>query len=159
MAAFLEQEGVRKPYVALIPGCSARHPQKRWPYYAQLATALIDRGYDVVTAPGPDEIELAKSIPGHTLLRPNGFLTWFELAGVLKDACFVVGNDTGPSHLASHLGRPGLALFGSHTSAARTGICRGDFHAIEVPDLKELPVETVLEAVLPKLPPVQENSV
>jgi ADP-heptose:LPS heptosyltransferase len=159
MGAFLEQEGVRQPYIVLIPGCSAAHPHKRWPYYAQLAAALIDRGYVVVTAPGPDEIDLAKLIPGHTLLGPNGFLNWFELAGVLEDACYVVGNDTGPSHLASHLGKPGLALFGSHTSAARTGVCRGEFHAIEVPDLKELAVETVLEAILPKLPPAQEKSV
>lgn len=159
MTPFLEQEGVRKPYVALIPGCSVRHPQKRWPYYAQLAAALIERGYDVVTAPGPDEIELAKSIPGHTLLGPNGFLNWFELAGVLKDACYVVGNDTGPSHVASCLGKPGLALFGPHTTAAHTGICRGAFRAFEVPVLAGLSAETVLEAILPKLPPAQENSV
>lgn len=159
MTPFLEQEGVRKPYVALIPGCSVRHPQKRWPYYVQLAAALIERGYDVVTAPGPDEIELAKSIPGHTLLGPNGFLNWFELAGVLKEACYVVGNDTGPSHVASCLGKPGLALFGSHTTAARTGICRGEFRAIEVPDLAGLSVETVLKAILPELPPAQENLV
>ncbi|MDP2253544.1 MAG: glycosyltransferase family 9 protein [Thiobacillus sp.] len=159
MSEFLQQEGVRKPYVVLIPGCSARHPHKRWPYYGQLAAALIERGYEVVTAPGPDEIELARRIPGHTLLGPNGFLNWFELAGVLKGACYVVGNDTGPSHVASCLGKPGLALFGAHTSAARTGICRGEFHAIEVPDLAGLTVETVLAAVMPKLPPAQENSV
>ena len=152
MTAFLHQEGVKQPYVVLIPGCSARHPQKRWPYYAELAQALIDRGYEVVTAPGPDEIDLAKGIPGHTLLGPNGFLNWFELAGVLSGASFVVGNDTGPSHVASWLGRPGLALFGPHTTAAKTGICRGNFQAIEVPDLAELPVEKVLDAVLPKLP-------
>ena len=159
MRGFLRQEGVRKPYVALIPGCSARHPHKRWPYYAQLARVLIERGYDVVTAPGPDEIELAKSIPGHTLLGPNGYLNWFELAGVLKDAGYVVGNDTGPSHVAACMGKPGLALFGPHTSALRAGIRRDEFDAIEVPDLAGLSVETVLDAILPKLPPAQENSV
>lgn len=159
MTALLSQEGVRKPYVALIPGCSARHPHKRWPYYDQLAAALIEQGYDVVTAPGPDEIELAKRIPGHVLLGPNGYLNWFELAGVLKDACYVVGNDTGPSHVASCLGKPGLALFGQHTSASRTGIRRGDFDAIEVADLAGLSVGAVLEAILPRLPAVQENSV
>ncbi len=159
MTALMQREGVRTPYVALIPGCAARHPYKRWPYYDQLARALIERGYDVVTAPGPDEIELAKSIPGHTLLGPNGFLNWFELAGVLKGACFVVGNDTGPSHVASCLRKPGLVLFGSHTTAALTGIARGEFQAVEVPDLAGLSVETVLEAVLPRLPPPQENSV
>ena len=159
MAALMQREGVKMPYVALIPGCSARHPQKRWPHYAQLARALLERGYDVVTAPGPDEIGLAQSIPGHTLLGPNGFLNWFELAGVLKSASFVVGNDTGPSHVASCLGRPGLALFGAHASAARAGICRGDFQAIEVPDLAELLPEIVLAEVLKRLPPSHQNSV
>lgn len=159
MSAVLAQEGVRKPYVALIPGCSARHPHKRWPYYGQLAAALIERGYDVVTAPGPDELELAKSIPGHTLLGPGGYLNWFELAGVLKDACFIVGNDTGPSHVAACMGKAGLALFGPHTSAARAGIRRGEFDALEVPDLAGLSVAAVLEAITPRLPPLQENSV
>ena len=158
VSQILATEGVRKPYIALIPGCSAKHPQKRWPYYAELAQALIGQGYDVVMAPGPDEIELSKSIPGHTLLGPNGFLNWFELAGVLKGACFVVGNDTGPSHVASCLGKPGLALFGPHTSAARTGICRGEFKAIEVTNLVDLDVQTVLNAVLSRIP-AQENSV
>lgn len=152
MSAFLASEGVKPGYVFLIPGCAAKHPQKRWPYYADLARELIARGYQVVTAPGPDEIELCKSIPGITLLGPKGFLGWFELAGVIKSAAFVVGNDTGPSHVAACLDRPGLVLFGSHTSAARTGILRDEFRAIEVGDLKDLPVEQVLEAILPRLP-------
>ncbi|HEX4870653.1 MAG TPA: glycosyltransferase family 9 protein [Moraxellaceae bacterium] len=152
MSAFLAAEGVKPGYVFLIPGCAAKHPQKRWPYYADLARELIARGYQVVTAPGPDEIELCKSIPGITLLGPKGFLGWFELAGVIRAAAFVVGNDTGPSHVAACLGRPGLVLFGSHTSAARTGILRDDFLAIEVGELKDLPVQQVLEAILPRLP-------
>lgn len=154
VAGLLQGEGVRTPYVALIPGCSARHPYKRWPHYDQLAEALLARGYDVVTAPGPDEMDLVKSIPGHTLLGPTGFLNWFELAGVLKRASFVVGNDTGPSHVAACLRKPGLALFGLHTSATLTGMVRGDFLAIEVPDLAALSVDTVLDAVLPRLPPL-----
>lgn len=151
MTDLLASEGVRKPFIALIPGCSAKHPQKRWPYYPELAARLLEQGYDVVTAPGPDELELAATIPGHRLLGPRGFLDWFELAGVLQQADFVVGNDTGPSHIAACLNRPGLALFGPHTSAERTGIRRERFDAIEVPDLKELSVERVLEEVLHRL--------
>jgi ADP-heptose:LPS heptosyltransferase len=147
----LSDAGVNKPYVALIPGCSARHPQKRWPHYDQLAAALIERGYDVVTAPGPDEIDLCRSIPGKALMKPDGVLNWFELAGVLHGAAFIVGNDTGPSHIASCLNKPGLALFGSHTTVERTGIKRGEFDAIEVEDLEKLSVERVLGEVLRRL--------
>lgn len=153
MSAFLAAEDVKPGYIALIPGCAAKHPQKRWPHYDELAKELLARGYQVVTAPGPDELDLAKTIPGNTLLGTKGFLGWFELAGVLKGAAFVIGNDTGPSHVAACLGRPGLVLFGSHTSAERTGILRPDFRAIEVGELKDLSVQRVLGDVLRRLPP------
>lgn len=151
MSSFLRAEGVNGDYVFLIPGCAAKHPQKRWPYYHELANALIGKGYQVVMAPGPDEIELCASIPGTSLRGPTGYLGWFELAGVIKQAAFVVGNDTGPSHVAACLGRPGIVLFGGHTPAAKTGILREDFTAIEVDDLKSLSAETVAEAVLSRL--------
>ncbi|MEX0828167.1 MAG: glycosyltransferase family 9 protein [Haliea sp.] len=151
VSLILERHGVSKPYVALIPGCSARHPHKRWPYYAELATRLLEQGYAVVTAPGPDEIELARSLPGQALFDGDKMLNWFQLAGVLQQACFVIGNDTGPSHVAAHLGRPGLALFGPHTSAARTAIRTERFDALEVPDLAALSAEQVFTTVSERL--------
>ncbi|MBR4876356.1 MAG: hypothetical protein IKU14_01415, partial [Rhodocyclaceae bacterium] len=72
---------------------------------------------------------------------------WFELAGVLRRAACVVGNDTGPSHLAAALGRRGLALFGPATSATKTAIARAHFAALEVEDLAQLSVETVCARV------------
>jgi ADP-heptose:LPS heptosyltransferase len=155
MSTFLAAANVKPAYVVLIPGCSAKHQHKRWPYYPELANALLAHGIEVVTVPGPDEIELAKGIPGKTLLHENGaFLNWFELAGVLKEAAFVIGNDTGPSHVASCLGRPGLVLFGSHTMARRTGILRDGFTAIEVDDLQALPARQVLQALECLMPPL-----
>ena len=151
VSAMLTAAGVRRPYIVLIPGSAARHPHKRWPHYAELAAALIERGQEVVTAPGPDELELARGIPGHTLTGPEGWLNWFQLAGVLRAAAFVVGNDTGPSHLAACLGTPGLALFGPHTPPERTGILRPGFDAIAVEDLNRLGVKEVLERIEPYL--------
>lgn len=147
----LTAAGVQQPYIVLIPGSAARHPHKRWPYYAALAAALIERGHEVVTAPGPDELELARTIPGHVLTGSDGWLNRFQLAGVLRGAAFVIGNDTGPSHLAACLGTPGLALFGPHTSPERTGILRPRFDAIAVPDLERLSVEDVLARIEPNL--------
>jgi ADP-heptose:LPS heptosyltransferase len=141
---------VRTPYVVLVPGSSARHPQKRWPHYAQLAEALMAAGYDVVTAPGPDET--GPDLPGRALRGAKGCLDWFQLAGVMKGAAFVIGNDTGPTHLASHLGVSGLALFGQHMPAERTGVLRENFGAIEVEDLKTLSVARVMDEVTKRLP-------
>ena len=153
----LAEASVSGSYIVLIPGSSARHPQKRWPYYLQLAQALWAEGETIVTAPGPDEMALCRSLPA-IMLTGGRFLDWFDLAGVLAGAKYVVGNDTGPTHLAAHLGTPGLALFGSHTTAERTGIVRDRFGVIEVPDLAALSPQTVLERVRADLKD-QSNSV
>lgn len=143
----LKRNQVNQPYIALIPGSSAKHTEKRWPYYADLASLLITAGYEVVTILGPDELSLAASIPGHHLAKKHA-LTWFELAGMLRGALFVIGNDTGPSHVASCLNRPGLALFGPTTSAQQAEIVRGDFDALSVTDLRSLSAETVFNRVI-----------
>lgn len=153
VSQLLVEAGVNDGYIVLIPGCSARHGYRRWPHYPALSQRLIELGHTVVTAPGPDEVDLARTVPGHTLLSAQGCLDLFQLAGVLKRARFAVGNDTGPSHLAACLGRPGLALYGPRSCSVRAGICRGQFEAMDVPDLQSLGVETVLSAILPRLQP------
>ncbi len=143
--------GVDAGYIALVPGSSARHPHKRWPHYATLARRLAESGRQVVVAPGPDELDLARSLPCRLLMGPSGYLDWFALAGVLASAAFVVGNDTGPTHLAACLGTPGLALFGPHTRAQRTGIRLRAFEAIETPDLERLPVDEVVRQMATRI--------
>ena len=57
----------------------------------------------------------------------------------------MVGNDTGPAHIAAHLGVKGLTLFGKHTTAFKVSIDRENFKAIQVDDLKKLSAEKVFE--------------
>ncbi|HYN54725.1 MAG TPA: glycosyltransferase family 9 protein [Methylotenera sp.] len=147
VSKLLEQHQIHSSFIALIPGCSAKHPEKRWPYYAQLANRLIELGHTVVSILGPDEKEFAHKLPGHILQS----LSWFELAGVLNKACYVIGNDTGPSHVASCLNKPGLAIFGPKTSAARSEIARGQFKTHEANDLYQLSVNTILGKVVQDL--------
>ena len=54
-----------------------------------------------------------------------------------------MSNDTGPAHMATHLGAKGLALYGSHTSAFLQSIERDNFKVIQVSDLKKLSAEKV----------------
>ena len=151
VSSLLAAAGIRPGYFVLIPGSATRHQDKRWPYYAELARLLGERGKQVVYTPGPDELDLVQQLPGRVLLGPDGFLNWFQLAGVLRGAAFVVGNDTGPTHLAACLGRPGLALFGPRTNAVRTGLRYRDFDAIETADLEQLMPAQVLEAVAQRI--------
>ena len=62
-----------------------------------------------------------------------------------------MANDTGPAHIASHLDKTGLVLFGSHTSAEKVSIENFNFKAFTVDKLENLSVEKVLLLIKPKL--------
>jgi len=134
---------VTAPYVVLLAGASARRTEKCWPHYDNLAEKLIDKGLCVITVPGPDDFDLCRTIPGIMLTGPQRYLDFFQLAGVLKGAGYAVGNDSGPTHLASHLGVPGLALFSGHVPASRTGIEHDNFRYIEAENMDLISVEKV----------------
>ncbi|MDW7771456.1 MAG: glycosyltransferase family 9 protein [Desulfobulbaceae bacterium] len=147
--ALLAGENITGPYVVLIPGSSAGYDEKRWPHYNGLAAWLRGRGREVITVPGPDEMQLCRTLTHATMITDRGrYLNFFELAGVLMRAEFVIGNDTGPTHLAAHLGRPGLALFsGRYFEASRTGIQHSRFSWLEADVLRDLSFDTVREKV------------
>ena len=63
----------------------------------------------------------------------------------------LIANDTGPAHIASHLNKKGLVLFGSHTTAKKVSIENYKFKALSVKNLKDLKVDTVLNEVKAKL--------
>lgn len=144
VTSLLRVKGIGSPNIVLIPGASAAHQEKRWPYYGPLAEKLMALGYEVVNVLGPDELGLAPALKGHVL---SG-LTWFQLAGVIAQASFVIGNDTGPSHLASCLQKKGLAIFGPTTSASRSALARFDFETIESDHLSQLTVDAVINHFL-----------
>ena len=148
VSEILTEAQVHDPYVVLLAGASAGRTEKCWPYYATLASKLLEKGICVLTVPGPDDLELCSTIPGIMLTGNGGYLDFFQLAGVMKGAAFVVGNDSGPSHLAAHLGVPGVALFSGHVPAYRTGIARNRFKYIEAAGMVHIPVEKVFSEVI-----------
>jgi ADP-heptose:LPS heptosyltransferase len=141
----LARAGLAGGFIVLIPGSSSKHRRKRWPYYAELAAALSAEGFAVATAPGPDEIDLCRALPATLLLDDGKPLDFFQLAGVLRRARFVIGNDTGPTHMAAYLGARGLALFGPHTVARATSL-DSFLKIVEVRDLDQLSWQAVIEA-------------
>ena len=71
-----------------------------------------------------------------------------QLSALIKGSSFVISNDTGPAHIAAHIGAKGLALFGAHTTAYKVSIERENFRAIQVSDLKKLSATKVLEKMI-----------
>jgi ADP-heptose:LPS heptosyltransferase len=140
----IKKNKILSKYIVLLPGSSKKNPLKRWPYFEDLAKLIISKGYEVITILGPEELEMNHSFPGHVLKN----LDWFQLSGIIKNSLFVVGNDSGPSHIASCLNNKGLALFGPTTSAIRSELKRGKFEILKVDNLENLAAEEVLEIMI-----------
>jgi len=135
-------------YIVLFPFCSPHLTIKKWPHYnkfIEMVKFKFNDQYKIVVAPGPLEIPMAKDINAISVLNNGKALTISELATLIKDSSYVVANDTGPAHMAAHLGAKGLTLFGSHTTAYRVSIERENFKAIQVADLNKLTPEKVFE--------------
>ena len=146
----IKSEYKLEKYILLFPFCSPHLAQKKWPYYNELIEKIKSQyndQYKIVVAPGPDEINDAKDINALCILDNGKALDISQLSSLIKDSSFVIANDTGPAHMAAHLGAKGLTLFGSHTTAYKVSIERENFKAIQVNDLAKLSTDKVLEKI------------
>ena len=129
----------------MFPFCSPQLPHKKWPYFNQLIKLIRNNhsNLEIALAPGPNELEEAKKINATTIMNNNKTLNILELAGLTKKASFVIGNDTGPAHMAAHLNKNGVVLFGYHTSPKKVSIETEKFKSITDNDLSNLTAEKV----------------
>lgn len=136
-------------YILIFPFCSKKHPNKKWPFFKELInkiSKIYKNKYSILIAPGPDEIDEAKSFNSKVVLdKENKPIDLRKLITLINNSSFVISNDTGPAHICSHLNRKGLVLFGSHTSAKKVSIERKNFKALTVENLSDLKVETVID--------------
>ena len=140
-----------KKYILLFPFCSPHLTLKKWPYYNDLIKLFLNKfgeEFKVLIAPSSNEISLAKEIDAISILDNEKALDISQLTSLIKDSSFVIANDTGPAHIAAHIGAKGLTLFGKHTTAYNVSIERKNFKPIEVSDLKNLGAEKVFERIL-----------
>ena len=141
-------------YILIFPFCSKKLPQKKWPFFKELISRLkqdYKNKFPVLLAPGPNEIDEANKLSGKVVLDNNEPVNIKTLISLINNAKFIVANDTGPAHIASHLDKKGIVLFGSHTSAKKVSIENYNFKAISVNDLNSLKVETVIKEIKTKL--------
>ena len=141
-------------YILLFPFCSNKHQNKKWPYFKDLITKLkqdYKNKYPILIAPGPNELKEANKLNGKIVLYNNEPINIKTLISLINNAKFVISNDTGPAHIASHLDKKGLVFFGSHTSAKKVSIENYNFKALSVKNLKDLNIDTVLNEVKSRL--------
>ena len=150
----LTRQYTNNDYILIFPFCSKKLPQKKWPYYKELIQKLkheYKNKYPILLAPGPDEIKEATELNGKVVLENNEPINIKKLVSLISKAKFIITNDTGPAHIASHLDKKGLVLFGSHTSAKKVSIENFNFKAISVKNLNDLDVDTVFNQIKVKL--------
>ena len=142
-----------RKFILIFPLSSPKLIHKQWPYYNDLIKLINSRhtNIEIVVAPGPNEIEQAKNINAISITNNNKALNIMELAGLIKKASFIIANDTGPAHMAAHLGASGIVLFGYHTTPKKVSIETDKFKAISVNDLSNLTVEKVYSEIKEKI--------
>jgi len=137
-------------YMLIFPFCSKKHINKKWPFYKDLISKVkqeFKNEYAVLLAPGPNEVNEARNLNTKIVLVADQPLDIKSLISLIYFSKFVISNDTGPAHIASHLNKKGLVLFGSHTSAKKVSIENSNFKVISVKNLKNLIVDTVFKEI------------
>ena len=143
--------GLSSLCILLLPFCSPHLTLKKWPYYDELTDLILKKfreEYKIITVPGPNEIDDAKNLKAIPILENDKALNISQLTSIIKKSSFIIANDTGPAHIAAHVGAKGLTLFGKHTTAYKVSIERENFKPIQVEDLKKLSADRVFERLL-----------
>jgi lipopolysaccharide heptosyltransferase I len=115
-AELIQRLGLDNGFVLVASG--AGWPSKLWPVDRHAAVAaylgrrwglpsLLIWGNDAERARAEQIIAAAE---GHAHLCPK--ITLLQLAAVARRACFAIGSDTGPLHLAAAAGTPCIGLYG-----------------------------------------------
>ncbi|MEX1197026.1 MAG: glycosyltransferase family 9 protein [Pseudohongiellaceae bacterium] len=133
-----ESAGVNGPESSTIPypdvdrgsgivlHAGATKNYKKWPlaYFAELAKMLLERGDRVfLIGAGRSDAEVNRAIIEQVGEAARGVvdlcdrLSLPQLTGLLRNVDAVVGNDSGPMHLAGAVGTPGVVIFGPTDTA------------------------------------------
>jgi ADP-heptose:LPS heptosyltransferase len=146
----LTKQYTNRDYILLFPFCSKKHLNKKWPYFNDLITKIrreYKNNYSILVAPGPDEIKESEKFKANVVLEEGKSITIKKLISLIDEAKFIISNDTGPAHIASHLKKKGLVLFGSHTSARKVSIGNSNFKVLTVKNLVDLTSDTVMQQI------------
>ena len=115
---FIHQKHLNQKSIAIIhPGTSLFGKYKRWPpkNYADLADQLIQElGYSVIFTWGDQEYKIAEEIVSFMCYQATIACKTSvkQLIALLQHGHLFIGGDTGPTHIASCIGIPTVAIFG-----------------------------------------------
>ena len=150
----LTKKYTNRDYILIFPFCSKKHQKKKWPFFKDLISKIrreYKNNYSILVAPGPNEFDEAKKFSVKIVMDQGEPINLKKLISLISNAKFIIANDTGPAHIASHLNKKGVVLFGSHTSPERVSIGSSNFKALSVNNLSDLTSDEVLNEIKKKL--------
>jgi heptosyltransferase-2 len=144
------------PFVAV--GIASSEAIKQWGpiRFAELAGALLDHGWRMIVLIGgreesPSAAQIMDSL-GERARHVRLALGWHlrDVQGLLAEAAFYVGNDTGVMNMAAAIGKRTYALFGTtppfHHASQIVAICSPDTGVRDGMD--RLTLDAVLETIV-----------
>lgn len=144
---------IQGPYALMIPGASAHREAKLWPAerYASIARNIADAGVTPVIIGSKAEGHIANTIQ-RVERRALNLVTrtdFFQIVTLAQTALFAIGNDTGPMHMATLSGAPGVALMATSESSIDHAAPRGPRSVIIVHEarLSEVSLQDVWQAI------------
>jgi heptosyltransferase-2 len=122
-------------YIAVHPGSAPDQRAKRWPkeYWRGLLEKIWRNfGLPAVILGGRSEEEEQNYLVSRLSFARGAELPLGPAAGVAKQACLVLTNDSGMMHVSAAVGAPTVGLFGP-TDERRTGPWGRHVHALRAP--------------------------
>ena len=107
-----EHHLLEKSFVIIHAGASPGHPEKCWPYYAELAAHIDNSGYRLVWAGTESEAVMNKQYAARYGIDASNQMSILQLAELGRYARFAMTNDSGPMHILSASGIPVYTFFG-----------------------------------------------
>lgn len=101
-----------KRLILMHAGGSAQHPQKRWPYFSELAKHLESASYHVIWVGGHADAELNRTLAEVSGNDASDAFSLPQLTVLGERAHFAITNDSGPMHVLSCSDIPVYGLFG-----------------------------------------------
>lgn len=118
----VEGFGLPERTALLIPGCAPGREYKRWPvtHYVDLARRLYERKIAPVAIGAKADAEAIAAIRAEApyVIDLGSRTSLPQLATLARRSVAVIGNDTGPTHLAAAVGAPVIALMSDKVDPA-----------------------------------------